>query len=134
MHPLIAREKPGSPLCSLVLSEIAALTHGSHIHARSAYGLRFAELREEAVRVELGIRRTKFCGNSLFPRRTLPAFEGKDLTIKISVYSLDGGTRRSSKSDESSGYQPRRRRNDGSERSSPISSESILTSPVLHSE
>jgi hypothetical protein len=124
MYPTIAREKPGRPLCSLVSREIAALTHGSHVHVKIACGLRFAELREEAARVELGIRRTKFCRSSPFLRRTLPAFEGKALTIEISVYSLAGGrTRNSAKSDEILECRPRRCGNDGNEGSNPVSSE-----------
>jgi len=107
-----------------VSSEIAALTHGSHVNVRSACGMRFAEWREEAVRVELGVRRTGFCRHSLFPRRALLPFEGQVSTIRISIYSLDGAkTRRLSKSDESLGYRPRRRVTDGSDGSSPLSNE-----------
>ena len=51
--------------------------------------MRFAKLREEAVRVELGIRRTKSSRSSLYLPKTLIAFEGRALTTKISEYFSD---------------------------------------------
>ena len=53
--------------------------------------MRFAGLRGEAGRVELGIRRSQLCSSSLFLPSTLLAFKGKVLTIRISEYSLTVG-------------------------------------------
>jgi len=118
------KEKLGTPLCSLVWNEIAALTHGSHVHVRNASGMKFAELKDEAVRVEPGAPRIGFCTNPLFLRRTLIVLKKKASTIGIFGYSLGGGkTRNSSKLDKSSGYRPKLRGIDGNEGSNPQSGE-----------